>query len=93
MEQIVCSGGAGIQIEGGLIFLSSSFLLPFSSSSSSFLLPLLHSCLKKYWGDFWGLHRFYGSRGAGAPQHPPGSATVLSSFTPQLSSLDLNHIC
>ena len=70
MEQIVCSGGAGIQIEGGLIFLSSSSLLPFSSSSS-FLLPLLHSCLKNVGGPLGGLHGFYGSRGAGAPPAPP----------------------
>ena len=63
------SGGA----ERGVIFLfSSSSLLPFSSSSFSFLLPLLHSCLK----NVGGLHGFYGSRGAGAPPAPPGSATV-----------------
>ena len=68
------SGGAGIQIEGG----SFSFLLPpsffFFSSSSSFILPLLHSCLK----NVGGLHGFYGSRGAGAPPAPPGSATAYT---------------
>ena len=75
MEQIVCSGGAGIQIEGGLIFLSSSSLLPFSSSSSSFLLPLLHSCLKNVGGALGGSMGSMGVGGAGAPPAPPGSAT------------------
>ena len=69
--------------------------LHFPSPSLFFLLlhhfpppPPLDSWFK-FVGDFWGLHGWYRSRGAGAPPAPSGSAAGGQVFSSDLSSFSI----